>query len=401
MTEPTTPAQNRTTSRVFRLGWRRRVAPADVLVHRHRAHELSLSKTATRSDEWEVRLATLVHFSAKKRVRLYLRLERFTTKNIPLKRSIEMIWARLNRTGDSRRAVFRRVIEQMDEGLTFESAMAPYLPSAERLLIFAGEDTGAVQKGFAKAAYVAEAVKRMRAVVTGALAYPAVLFVMLCMILWGMATQFIPILLQIAPLSQWPAVSMALYYVATTVQYAGFWILVALGITAFLVAKSLPTWTGPGRAFVDRWIAPYTTYREYQASIFLISLAALIDAGRPDVQAIKQLAQISRPWLRQHLTRMLTSLLAGDTPGRALDTGLLTSEVLGDVEDYTSVGAFDDAVAQIGKETVEDAIERIGLSAAIAKYIMMVLVAGSILLIYSGIIFVVMDVAQRAQSGAI
>ena len=257
-----------------------------------------------------------------------------------------------------------------------------------------------MQKGFAQAAYVAKAVNAMRNAVTSTLSYPAVLFVMLCMILWGMSTQFIPILLQIAPLSQWPTVSLVLYYVATTVQVAGLWILIGLGIGAALVMKSLPTWTGPGRAFADKWLPPYTTYREYQGSIFLISLAALIQSGRPDSDAIKQLAQISRPWLRSHLTKMHTALLTGVTPGIAFDTGLLSAEVCGDVEDYTTAGGFDQAVAQIGTETVEDAIVRISTSASLVKYVMMALVAGSILLIYSGIIFVVLDVAQRAQSGA-
>jgi len=386
-------------ARQLRLAWNRSGQRESTEDSRQRARTLSLSKTGRRGDEIELRWAGLVHFGAKKRMRLYQRLQRFTARGIPLKRSIEIMWQRLNRARDSRRAVFRRLIEQMGEGVTFTKAMEPFLPGAERLLIFAGEDSGRIHTGFEQASFVAEAVKKMRSAVIGTMAYPAVLFVMLCLILWGMASQFIPILLQVAPLNEWPAVSQVLYYVAMTVQTAGIWILLALFGVAIMVAKSLPTWTGNGRAFVDRWVPPFTTYREYQGSIFLISLAALIAADRPDVQAIRQLAQISRPWLRSHLTTMHAALLAGQSPGRALDTGLLNAEVCGDVEDYASAGAFDQAVAQIGKETVEDAIIRIASSAAVVKYVMMALVAASILLVYSGVIFVVLQVAQKAQSG--
>lgn len=359
---------------------------------------LSLSKTARRGDEMEHWIAKHTGFSVRKRIRLYQRLYRFTSSNISVGKALEMIWARYNRARDPRRTVFRRMIESnMNAGRSVADSMAAYIPAAERLLIFAGEEANKIASGFKQSIFVAGAVREMRKALTGALMYPLVLFVMLSAMLVGMALKFVPVMLQMAPLSQWPTISLITYYVGMGVKSYGAWILGGLIVGVIVAVRTLPVWVGKTRAWCDRFVPPWTIYRQYTSAIFLISLSALTDAGRPIETAVNQLAVIAGPWMRNHLNTMHQRIIEGENPGRALNTGWLDKETCGDLEDYSAAGTLDSALAQIGKDTVEDAIDKIKGSAMVIRFLMMALVAVAIIIIYVGMVALVLQVAQKAR----
>jgi len=348
-----------------------------------------------RGDEFEHWFARRFNFGAKARIRLYERLERFTTRKKPIREALESIWARYHRKKDARRAVFRRLVEQMaGAGSSFSSAIAPYIPPAERLMLFAGEEGAKLPVGLQKARFVAEAVQKMRKALISELRYPVLLVVFLAVMLVVIAYQLVPIMLQMAPLSKWPPVSMMLYYIATAVKVAGIWFVAFVFAAAVLIARTIDTWTGPMRRFADKYLPPWTIYRVYQGSTFLISIAALIEAGRPIDVALKQITPISKPWLREHVVAMLQQLSAGVPPGRAIDTGLLDDEVCGDIEDYGSAGAFDQAIGAVGQDTISDSIERIALQAGVVRGVLMLMVAAGILLVYGGMFFLVLETAR-------
>jgi type II secretory pathway component PulF len=359
---------------------------------------MSKSNANTWADRAEHQLAKSLNFGAKQRIRLYQRLERFTKRGFDFKRAIDSMYIRYNREKDPRRAVFRRLLNRLQDGDRFSAAIAEYVPAAERLMISAGEEASQISDGFEQAAFVADAVKRMSSTLRSALIYPTILMLLLSAILAGISLQFVPTMLQMAPVETWPAVSKAVYNLANAVTGWGPWLVATFVVGLFFALRTLPTWTGPTRRFCDRWFPPWTIYREYQGSTFLISLAALVAAGRPVDGALRHISSIATPWLRWHLARMTRALQEGVQPGRALRTGLLDKETSGDIEDYSNAGAFEAALGAMGRESIEDSILRIKAAANILTVLSLVAVAGTIVLVYTGMIFLVMDVAQQARS---
>lgn len=74
--------------------------------------------------------------------------------------------------------------------------------------------------------------------------------------------------------------------------------------------------------------------------------------------------------------------LGGGNMGRALNTGLLDKETAGDVEDYSRLGSFSEAIYLLGSRSLENSIKIIQARMAIVKNLMLVLVAIIIVAIY-------------------
>ena len=351
----------------------------------------------TRTDRVEHWFAKTFNFGGKGRVRFYRKMERFTKNSFAHVKALQLMWTRYHRDGDTRRAVLRRVIDAMGDGMKFNQAIAPYIPPIERLIIAAGEQRGREAEGFQQCIFVAEASNRMRRALTSQLFYPVVLGLLLALMLWMVADQFVPAMLDMLPLAEWPAIARALYGLSVAVQSYGVATVVVIGVVTILILASLPRWTGPLRRFADRWLAPYVVYREYQGSTFLIALGSLVAAGRPVEATLEQFSLMATPWLKAHLEKMRAALNAGERPGRALRTGLLYRETEGDIEDYDAANSFDSALAAMGTETIEDGIERITSAAGVLRILMMFLAAGLLLFIYASAIFLVLTVKERTK----
>jgi len=360
-----------------------------------RLRGVNLAKAGRQGDEFEHTLAKWTCFGVKKRMRLYQRLYRFTEQGISASKAFQMIWTRYHRTKDPRRAAFRRMIEASTSlGHSVSEAMSPYIPSHERLLIYAGEDANQLPQGFEKARYVAGALREMKSTLYKNLAYPALLFLMLAGLLYGLGSYAMPTMLKMAPLEKWPKLSKGVYYVGDIVQHAGIFLLAGAIIGTIVIIKTLPKWRGPTREFLDQWLPPWTIHRQYQSAIFLISMAALTEAGRPVEASIRQLNQIANPWLRRHLSEINQRLLAGEIPGRAFNTGFVDRETCGDLEDYSNAGGLEKALHQIGKDTIEDAVEKIAKATRTLNGIMILAVAACIALIYGGIMLLSLEIAH-------
>lgn len=356
------------------------------------------TRSTSRIDAFEHWVARTFNLGSRARVRLYDRYMRNAQRNIDLKTATETMYRRYQREGDLRRAIWRRVLNAFRDGKQFSEAMARYLPPVERMLISVGEKTGRVSEAFAHAIFVTKGLNSIKAALRRNLVYPAVLFVLFGALLWAVAFKIIPLMDTLAPLEKWPLVSRVLKSLAEFVR--AFWpvILVAIPVVLGATLWALPRWTGRLRSFFDRWIPPFNIHREYNAATFMISLSSLADSGQPIDAAVKDLSVIASPWLRAHLVQMQRRLRDGATVSAALNTGLLDKELAGDLEDYDNANALTLVLASIGKDVIEQSIERIEAYAATTRVLMMFLVAGGIILTYSGLVFLVLRVVQDSRA---
>ena len=336
-------------------------------------------------------------FSLRRRLRLYDKLGRFAANGTPVVSALRNLQRRYAKRRDVRAGLFLSMVARVEDGIPVSTTMGAYIPPGERMLIQAGEDAGKIHDGFFKAKQLAQDLQRLKAALIGELMYPVLLFVILCVILATVAIYLVPSLEGAIPVKDWPAFSLGMRALAIGVKSYGIAAAAVLALAVAIALRTLATWRGPLRERLDRWAPPWAIYREIQGSSFLIALAALTGAGQAVTTAVERMGTAASPWLKVHLRRMLRGLVAGNDPGEALRTGLFDREVEDDIEDYARTNNFEDALAKVGQDQVDLAIERIRQRAALLRGAMLLLALGTLLYTYAASILVGVTIAKQAM----
>ncbi len=352
-------------------------------------------------DSVQMFLAKRATFAGRSRARFYDKLYRFTKAGVPIDRALGNMHARYITRKDPRASLFARIRHGLQQGSPVSQSLATYIPSGERQLIQAGETSGKIFEGFREAKKMVEVTLQIRSALIGELMYPVMLLGVVIAILAVMSFQLVPQLVDAVPFSRWPPVSRPLYYLSNAVASYGLWFAIGLALMVFASIKSLPRWRGPRREWIDKWAPPWSVYREVVGSAVLIALAALTGAGVPIAKSVSQLRLTATPWLGVHLNRMGNALDAGVDSGKAMRTGLFDPEVEDDIEDYSASIGFDEALAQIGDDQVNDAIARIKARASVLRVGMFLVVVSLLLYVYTSAGMVAISVGGSAMSGAL
>lgn len=351
--------------------------------------------------ELQFAFARITGFGVAARVRFYNKLARAMERRQNIKQVLEKMRYRLELKADSRRLVLRRWIAELNNGSTFSAATEGFLPASERMMLAAGEVNGNVALGFRSAEYLATAARRIRGAMAGALAYPIGLLIMLGVLLYVASFKLLPIMEGILPVEEWPMLARGFHALTSYVQNFGL-ITVLLFLVGIVVAvRTMPTWGGDLRAWLDGRIPPWTIYREIQSSSVLIALAAILDAGDPIDDAIEMQRRMAPPWLQKHLSNWLKNMRAGQPPGQAANTGLFGPAVQEDLEDYTDSGSLEEAMKDIGKYVIEDTIERITKQAWILNGVILVLVTATLLWMYGSMTMIGMAIQSASSRGTL
>lgn len=352
----------------------------------------------TRSEPWRLRLAKALCFGTMDRIEIYERFESFVRAQQPITAILKALLGRMGK----RRALFGaeflpalphvawEKIERDGRVLRFNEAMAPFIPSAERTMIRVGETSGDYAMGFAEAKFVAESSLRIRSAIMGALLYPALLAPAAVLLIVAIGLEIAPQIQTMLdrPPEEWPLSSYLVLQIGDFVLNWG-WLLgiVSVVVSGWLV-WALPRWTVRWRRlrlFLDHRIPPFTIYREFQASSFLIALGALLRAQRPLEAALADIADISAPWLRAHVQQMYENVMSAKRFGESLDTGLLSQSVVDYLMDFDAMGTFEEGMATVGRRGVEKSISRVRDQANVVRNLLLVVVVLLIIVIYAGV----------------
>lgn len=345
-------------------------------------------------------LARRATFATGRRIRLYDKLSQFTANGVPLVRSLRNLQRRFDRDRDHRAPLFRGFIARLEEGEDLSSVWSRHIPTGERLLIQSGEDSGKIHLGLAEAKRLAEIMKRLKSALIAELTYPLILFLLLCAMLTVISLKLVPVLIDAIPRAKWPSYSQGLYTLSNVVLHAGPFIVGGVVLAIVVSMRSLPRWRGPVRENLDRWCPPYSIYREMTGASFLIALSSLVGSGQAVSRAVERLTMSASPWLKVHLNRMQRSLLQGTNPGIAMRTGIFGREVEDDIEDYSQTSNFDEALKRVGADQVDEAIGRITARASVLRVVMLVMVLGVLLYVYSAAAMVGVNVAKEGMNMA-
>ena len=321
-------------------------------------------------------------FGLKARISLYERIADFLDAQIDIVSTLKALRDRYIKSKDYRAQILTEWITNMERGAVFSDSLREWVPPAEHMLISAGERGIGLKNGLTEAKVLSTASSDTKAAIAGGIIFPIALFGMIIGLMFMFQTQQVPAFTSMLPIERWPPSAKMLYNISYFFYKYLFVLLAAIGALAFFISATMGRWTRPPRALFDR-LPPWSIYKSYQSSSFLIGLASLMQAGIANYDALRMLHRNASPWMKMHLERMMSAMkVGGSNPGKALDTGLLDDEIAGDVQDYSRLGTFQDAIYRMGQRSLREGVKSIESKMVVVRNLMLVLVAGSIAWMY-------------------
>ncbi|MBL8511500.1 MAG: type II secretion system F family protein [Betaproteobacteria bacterium] len=276
--------------------------------------------------------------SVKERLRFYRALLSQLRAERPLKAAIDRMVERLTRRDREPVAAWRRRLGlpgsqaarqplaralqawsvKLAAGQGLAEAMQGWIPNSERILVLSGERAERLLETFEELIVVVKERQRIGRALTRATAYPLVLFVLICAVLYVFGLKIIPTFEQTIPPERWQGLSYGLLMVSKVLREAWWLFLVAAISLAFAFVWSLPRWRGALRCRVDR-LPPWSIYRLTEGAAFMKALQVLTSTGTQLLTALGLIAQNASPWLRERVEAVIHQVSQGQTLADAMD----------------------------------------------------------------------------------
>jgi type II secretory pathway component PulF len=341
--------------------------------------------------------------SPRTRVRLYRQLERLLRNNVRLTEALDSLWRRASNEGrrptDSVALALAAWQQGPKSGRGLAQAMASWIPNEERLLIEAGEQAGQLPQALADVVFLAQGTRRIRGAIISGLAYPIALFAALLLTLWYLAGNIVPAFATILPPEQWTGMGAWLARLAWFAE--NYTVAIAVGTLALVILylATVSRWTGRTRLLVEG-IPPWSFYRLSQGIGFLLASSALLRAGMQMTEVFDRLRQDSSPYLRERLSAAVQRIRSGDNFGNALyKTGMNfpDKDIVQDMRTYASLTGFNDTLAQVAREWLEDVVRKVQGQAQALNMVMLFLMFVLIVVVFTGLYAVTQQIGDAAQ----
>lgn len=319
-----------------------------------------------------------IQLSNEIRISMYGKIISFLKDGVPLHEILTRLGKEYldAKPGEPRGKVLSEMAEAMNQGNSFAIALSKWAPTSEVALVQAGEDSGNIISALENAVYATRANSRMKSAVFAALIYPVLLIAALVGLLSMYAYEVMPAIAEVADPATWSASAQSFYELCLFVKEDIHWaILSTIGIIIFL-SNMMPRVVGPVRGHLDK-APPFSLYRVFHSSIFLISLSAMMASGRPLNDSIEGIRSMANPYVRDHLNKILGAIAAGRDIGSAMNVSRFLGYELGvDVKVYAATGDIKDAMKTLGESAIEQGILTINRVALVIKAVLMTSILG-------------------------
>jgi type II secretory pathway component PulF len=180
---------------------------------------------------------------------------------------------------------------------------------------------------------------------------------------------------------------------------------IAVGALALvgLYLATVSRWTGRSRLLVEG-IPPWSFYRLSQGIGFLLASSALLRAGMQMTEVFDRLRQDSSPYLRERLSAAVQRIRSGDNFGNALfKTGMNfpDKDIVQDMRTYAGLTGFNDTLAQVAREWLEDAVRKVQGQAQALNMVMLFLMFVLIVVVFTGLYAVTGQIGEASQPAGI
>ena len=341
-------------------------------------------------DELSERLVKL-QFGDKQRARIYRKMASFLRNGVSLPDTLRTLHRFATNDGRKPKAptaiVLKTWLDRVSDGKSLGRAVQGWVPQSDRIIIEAGEEAGGLATALDNALFIQESSKKIKSAIISGLAYPVLLIVMALGLLVLMAVRIVPAFASVLPRARWEGSAALVAEMADFVNYGMAPTLIVVFITICLMIWSLPRWVGRWRVYAD-YVVPYSLYRLSLGSGFMLSVSALVKAGVQIPEILRILMRGAQPWYRERMAETLKHVNNGMNLGEALHRTRLNfpdSETVQDLRAYAGFDNFDDILEKLGKEWVEESVEKIKTQMAGLRNLAIILLGLVFGIIASGI----------------
>lgn len=259
-------------------------------------------------------------FSDTARVRTWKKLAEQVRYNFDLVTSFEVLRDRARVRRSPLAGTFGLILDRMYAGQALGSALRGIVPAEEVLLIAGGQDSGQLAQALPLCVELIEAKREIVGSLVRALAYPALLLVMLVALLVVVAVHVMPNISMLVDPSRLTGAAAAMHHVSAFIASpAGVILGGLLALLLLLSLASLPCWTGPLRLRVET-LPPWSLHRLVVGSVWLFTVATLMKGGMQLNQVLE--AQLATPGLSPWLRERVQAVHAEQALGKALPEAL-------------------------------------------------------------------------------
>lgn len=345
--------------------------------------------------------AAKFEFNAETRMKFYNKLAQLMSNGVSLNVALHQIATTGKKDkGSVLPKLFLMWKKQVTNGMNLGYCMAPYIPTAEAMLIETGANSGQLAKSMRDALESVEQQGRVKKAIISNASYPVLLLCVLLAAMFLTSYEVIPTFANVLPVNEWTGVS---YAVARAAYFFRDWSIVILGLLAMIfgiIGFSLPRWTSQARIKFDN-VFPWNIYRMWQGSAFLLSVASLMSAGvKLDEVSLNRIARKADPYLAQRIRAVRKWILSGVNFGEALyKTGynFPDEELISDLRVYATLKGFEENLVNVTREWVTSIEEKVTAYMKVVNFVTLVLIAVVIGMLISALFGVVQQIQTSAS----
>ena len=287
--------------------------------------------------------------------------------------------------------IVTNIIRRMQNGSSLSDALRGLVPNDEIMIIASGDLSGKLSAALALVIESKERVQRIQRAIKAAMTTPLVQLVTLYGFLYAIGAFVVPQLVGVLPEDQARG-SVYVFYVMGDFFASWYSVLpiIAMVATAAAIMWSLPRWHGKRRVMAELFF-PYSFYRDISGYTWLLSFAALIQAGMPNVEIFRKQMPSASPWLTERLRRTQARMVNGESLSAALEgtkLGYPNADIIDDIASMENFPDFPERITEIAMQWADEIERQIAAGAkkfGMASELVLYLVMGYLMVAINGL----------------
>ncbi len=342
------------------------------------------------------KFAVQYEFGPKARYKFYIKLSQLLENGVPLDTALKQLQELAGRSkGSILPSLYGRWRRSVANGVNFGQCMAPCVPSGEAILLETGAESGDLAGSLHNAAGAVESQSKVKSAIIKSATYPVLLICMLIAALILSSYMVIPTFAEILPPEEWQGVAGIVAKVTGFIRGYGIFLLIIFAVIMVSVAFSLSSWTGKSRMVVEN-VVPWSLYRMWQGSAFLLSVSALMNAGvKLDEVSLGKIGKNADPYLAQRIRAIRRWIISGENLGESLyhaGYNFPDAEIIADLRIYAKLRGFDKNIIRITKAWVGELVEKVDVMMKVVNTVILFLIAITIGMLISALYGVVQQI---------
>lgn len=289
---------------------------------------------------------------------IYEKLKVQITYGVNLKESIAELLKRVKKSGRSIEfMILTDIKHNIALGKTFSDAMKKWIPQFDYTILVSSEKSGKIAEALDLIISLDNMKSELMSDFLGGMINPFILFLAVYGFLYYLGKYALkPILSMIPAGHKVTGAAGILILMSKFINSPWMYLIPVLFIILLIsIFLSFPKFTGSIRKKMDRYF-PYSVYRKFTGSIWLIGFSSLMSAGINETNALKEMARYSNAYLKERITTFYKGLQNGMNLGEAMNIskyGFPDSETVEDIGVFSNFPNFDERLRLIAEHNIK------------------------------------------------